>query len=46
MQVDGVYHDRHEYDAYVPVQDLMDSYMPPFQERLLAHSLTTAQPNC
>ena len=27
----GVHHWRNEYDAYVPQQDLIDSYMPPFQ---------------
>ena len=27
----GVHHWRNEYDAYVPQQDLIDSYMPPFR---------------
>ena len=29
--VDGVHHNREEVDVQVPVQDLIDSYMPPFQ---------------
>jgi len=27
----GERHDRHEFDAEVPLRDLMDSYLPPFQ---------------
>ena len=29
--VDGVHHWRNEFDAHIPLQDLVDSYMPPFQ---------------
>ena len=29
--VDGVHHERYEYDAQVSMQDLVDSYMAPFQ---------------
>ena len=27
----GLHHDRHEFNAIVSVQDLLDSYMVPFQ---------------
>lgn len=27
----GVSHDRHEFNAVVPQQDLVDTYMAPFQ---------------
>ena len=29
--VDGTHHDREEFDADISAQDLVDSYMPPFQ---------------
>ena len=29
--VDGVTRTRHNFDEDIPVQDLIDSYMPPFQ---------------
>ena len=28
----GVHHDRNHFDAVVTQQDLIDSYMPPFQD--------------
>ena len=39
--VDGVHWDRMHVDSAVPIQDLVDSYMPPFQVRCPGTDSTT-----